>query len=146
MATAGLLAKLSEIQEQQTTSSSHIQLLRDQHREWQRSVDELLADIRSQAEGVLVSAPVVQEAPEKQKDTDPASNEDNEDGNDEPNRASISFTRRSMSTESLLRLAPGAYNQFFFCLLLPSLKVAEHRCPELPGGATAQARHRGVER
>ncbi|OLP87261.1 Voltage-dependent T-type calcium channel subunit alpha-1H [Symbiodinium microadriaticum] len=103
MATAGLLAKLSEIQEQQTTSSSHIQLLRDQHREWQRSVDELLADIRSQAEGVLVSAPVVQEAPEKQKDTDPASNEDNEDGNDEPNRASISFTRRSMSTESLLR-------------------------------------------
>ncbi|CAE7769753.1 CACNA1H [Symbiodinium sp. CCMP2456] len=105
MATAGLLAKLSEIQEQQTTSSSHIQLLRDQHREWQRSVDELLADIRSQAEGApLVPAPpAVQEAREKQKDTDPASNEDNEEGNDEPNRASISFSRRSMSTESLLR-------------------------------------------
>ena len=113
MATAGLLAKLSEIHEQQTTSSSHIQRLRDQHREWQRSVEELLADLRIRTQAEAEGAPLlqeaqkvaeVQEAPSKQKDADrdPTSNEDEE--GDEPNRASISFSRRSMSTESLLRL------------------------------------------
>eukprot|EP00439_Symbiodinium_sp_Y106_P065345 s720_g10.t1 len=112
MATAGLLAKLSEIHEQQTTSSSHIQRLRDQHREWQRSVEELLADLRIRTQAEAEGAPLlqeaqkvaeVQEAPSKQKDADrdPTSNEDEE--GDEPNRASISFSRRSMSTESLLR-------------------------------------------
>ena len=43
----GLLAKLFEVQEQQKASSANLERLRDQHREWQRSVEGLLAGIRT---------------------------------------------------------------------------------------------------
>ena len=117
----GLLAKLSEVQEQQRASSASIELLRDQHREWKRSVDELLAGIHALSTQVpappLPAAPAVHVAPARKaleddeihppygddNNRDSADDDNNENANcqDEPSRAIIS--RRSMSTESLLR-------------------------------------------
>ncbi|CAE6933272.1 CACNA1F [Symbiodinium natans] len=130
-AATGLFAKLSEVQEQQRASSANLELLRDQHREWQRSVEELLAGIRTEALPVPVplaplaplapaetavttvshvthvSLPKAAQAEEKDtKDTNSTPSEENNANNahvapDDPNRAT--FSRRSMSTESLLR-------------------------------------------
>ena len=134
-AATGLFAKLSEVQEQQRASSANLELLRDQHREWQRSVEELLAGIRTEALPVPVplaplaplapaetavttvshvthvSLPKAAQAEEKDtKDTNSTPSEENNANNahvapDDPNRAT--FSRRSMSTESLLRSGRG---------------------------------------
>ena len=96
-------------------SSTSIDLLRNQHKEWQRAVDELLAGIRIlEASGPVPAraSDVTQKVAEVGCSPE-ASNEVNNISahiDDEPCQRAT-FSRRSMSTESLLRLLGTKGNQ-----------------------------------